>query len=234
MAVPSVSALEALPSSDPGTDDELVRRISAGESELYAVLMRRYNQRLYRIARGILGNDDEAEDVVQHAYVTAFQELRSFRGEASFVTWLTRIAVNEALGRVRRRHRGVVLVENDGGQSAPSPSPSPEESAYQHEMARLLEQQIDHLPEQLRVAFMLRDVEELSTREAAALLGISEAALRVRVHRARHLLQERLSSVMESAPDAFRFAGRRCDRIVLAVMRRIGVVTETDARDSIE
>ena len=203
-----------LPREDPATDDELVKRILGGEQVLFAELMRRYNQRLYRAVRAIVRQDDEAEDVVQHAYVAAYKNLGQFRGEAKLSTWLTRIAVNEALSRVRKNGRGEmeVVIEQE---------PTPEDLAYRAEVGRILEQQIDELPEGMRVVFVMREVEELDTAETSACLGISEEAVRVRLHRARHLLQERLSRVLESAPEAFRFDGDRCDRIVFGVMARL-------------
>lgn len=226
MTASSASPLERIPSAALDSDIELVARVLSGESELYAILMRRHNQRLYRMARAIAGQDDEAEDIVQHTYVAAFQGLSAFRAESSFATWLTRIAVNEALGRIRKRaRRGIVeLVDEGADRGVMGTFQDPEAGAYRREMAKVLEEQIDDLPENLRVAFVMRDVEELTTREAASVLGISEAALRVRVHRARHLLQERLSGIMGRAPEAFQFAGSRCDRTVLGVLRRLGVI----------
>ena len=211
--------LETLPREDPAPDDELVRRILAGERALFAVLMRRYNQRLYRAVRSILRRDDEAEDVVQHAYVAAYANLSQFRGEAKLATWLTRIAINEALGRVRKVQRSeIALVE--GGSDAVEKS-TPEDATYRREIAALLERHIDELPDSLRVVFVMRDVEELNTAETAASLDISEEAVRVRLHRARHLLQERLSQILDSASEAYRFDGARCDRIVLSVATRL-------------
>jgi len=225
MSATATERLAALPRNDEATDDELIPRILAGEKALYAVLMRRHNQRVFRVVRGIVAQDDEAEDVVQHAYVTAFAKLSQFRGDAQFSTWLIRIAVNEAYGRIRKtKNRGTVsLVETDHNGNA-APEPTPEDEVYRHEVTKLLEDQIDALPQSLRVAFVLRDVEELNTAEAAAALDISEEAVRVRLHRARHLLQERLSSVMRVAPDAFHFAGERCDRLVLSVCDRLDIV----------
>ncbi len=203
-----------LPREDPAPDEELVRRILAGEQALYAVLMRRYNQRLYRAVRAIIRQDHEAEDVVQHAYVAAYHNLGQFRGDAKFSTWLTRIAVNEALGRIRKSGRGEIQVVMEM-------EPTPEEHAYRREIGELLEHHIDGLPESMRVVFVMRDVEELNTAETAECLGISEEAVRVRLHRARTLLQEQLSRVIESAPEAFRFDGARCDRIVVGVTSRL-------------
>ena len=218
--------LDLLPREDPRSDDDLVQRIVAGERALFAVVMRRYNQRLFRAVRAIVRRDHEAEDVVQQAYVAAYTNLSQFRGDAKLSTWLTRIAINEALGRMRKAQRAeLALVE---GAESVEEKPTPEENAYHRELAALLEHHIDELPENLRVVFVMRDVEELNTAETAASLDISEEAVRVRLHRARHLLQERLSRILESAPEAFRFDGERCDRIVLGVFARLGLTTSPE------
>jgi len=218
--------LAELPKEDPSPDDQLVARILGGEKVLYAVLLRRYNQRLFRAVRSIVRNDHDAEDVVQQAYVVAYDKLANFRGEASFGTWLTRIAVNEALGRLRKANkRGahLELVENESGATMEKAERDPEQETQRREMARVLEKNIDDLPEKLRIVFVMRDVQELNTAEAAECLDLSEEAVRVRLHRARSLMRERLSAVMDCAPDAFHFAGERCDRIVLGVIQKLGL-----------
>lgn len=214
--------LAELPDRDPGEDGELVARVLAGETAVYAVLLRRYNQRLYRAVRAIIRQDHEAEDVVQQAYVTAFDKLAQFRGDASFGTWLTKIAVHEALGRLRKAgHRRAHLELVDPGTGMDRQRGDPELAAQRRQMGGILERSIDELPDKLRIVFVLRDVEELNTAEAAACLDLSEEAVRVRLHRARSLMREQLSAVLEAAPDAFHFAGTRCDRIVLGVMSRL-------------
>jgi RNA polymerase sigma-70 factor, ECF subfamily len=213
------SRLESLPREDPASDEDLVRRILGGERPLFAVLMRRYNQRVFRAVRAILREDHEAEDVAQHAWVAAYFALQNFRGEARFSTWLTRIAVNEALSRLRKAARSELALVDSGGLVMEQPSP--EDSTYRSEVGSILEEHIDDLPESLRVVFVLREVEELSTAETAASLEISEEAVRVRLHRARNQLQERLSRVLEASREAFRFELDRCDRIVLSVMDRL-------------
>jgi RNA polymerase sigma-70 factor, ECF subfamily len=211
--------------ADAPADPELIQLVLGGERDRFEVLVRRHNQRLYRIVRAILRNDSEAEDCVQHAHMTAFRQLAQFRGEASYATWLTRIAVNEAFARIRRS-KDHVLVSLDvaGGDAARSTTATPEDETYQHELGRLLERHIDDLPDGLRVVFMMREVEELDTAETASLLGLSEAAVRVRLHRARGALQASLTGAMTAASDAFRFAGERCERItrsVLATLDRV-------------
>lgn len=208
------------------TDDDIVRRIVAGERRLYALLLPRHNQRLYRVARAILRRDDEAEDVVQQTWVAAFENLGQFRHESSFATWLTRIAVNEALGRIRTRNRrgDLALVDIDAETSMATDDPSPEEDVAAREMGDLLEAKIDALPELYRVVFMMREVEELGTAETAACLGLTEETVRVRLHRARHMLQESLTETIGKAVgDVFRFAGARCDGISRAVLGRLAI-----------
>lgn len=219
----SSSQAASLPREDPAPDPELIRRIIGGERALFAILMRRYNQRLFRAVRAIVGTDHEAEDVVQQTYVTAFHKLEQFRGEAQFSTWLTRIAINEALQRARksaRRHVYAVVSEAEG---MIDDTPTPEDQMYRREIGRLLEKQIDGLPDSLRIVFVMRDVQELSTAETAACLELSDEAVRVRLFRARRLLQERLSELIDASSEAFRFDGARCDRIVLAVAKSIGL-----------
>ena len=208
-------------------DEEVVRRVRAGEQALFEVLMRRYNQRLYRVARSILKDDAEAEDVMQQAYVNAYTHLGQFADRARFSTWLTRIAVYEALARLRRRRkiREVdVKEETDGtGVTLLSGQPSPEQQALTGELRRLLEAAVEALPRPSRSAFVLREVEGLSTAETAECLGVSEDVVKTRLHRARAMLRkdlvERAGLVRQ---DAFAFHASRCDRVVAAVFERLG------------
>jgi RNA polymerase sigma-70 factor (ECF subfamily) len=213
-------SLDHLPVDDGADDAELLTRIRAGDRKLFAVLMRRYNQRLYRAVRAILRQDDEAEDVVQFAYLAAYQNLDQFRGEASFITWLTRIAVHQALARARdRTRRADLAVLSSQLDVAPA---TPEDDASSRELGRILERQIDALPDLYRSVFVLRDVEELTTAETAAALAITEEAVRVRLHRARHLLQNALvEGIGPASAHVFRFDGERCDRIVLGVLSHL-------------
>lgn len=218
--------VDALPIDDQVPDDVIVARVLAGERPQFALLVRRHNQRLFRAARAILPDDGEAEDAVQQGYVHAFRHLDQFRGESSLATWLTRIVVRVALsrGRARRRHaESGALDETD--EQLRDAAPSPEDEAAAHQLGRLLERHIDALPDNYRTVVMLRDVEELPTAETAACLGISEEAVRVRLHRARQLLRESLSGTLgAAAAHAFRFAGERCDRIVRDVMAAVEAV----------
>jgi RNA polymerase sigma-70 factor (ECF subfamily) len=214
--------------SRPGSDgvpldEELVARVRAGDPALFEVLMRRHNGRLYRAVRSVLADEAEVEDVMQQAYVQAYAGLESFAGRASFSTWLARIGVNEALGRLRKRHRLVPLDEvPDRAEAWMEAPPTPEDAAAAREAARLVERAIDRLATIHRTVLMLRDVEQLSTAEVAAVLEVSEDAVKVRLHRARQALRDVLAAdVGDAAREAFPFPAPRCDRVVGAVMARI-------------
>jgi RNA polymerase sigma-70 factor, ECF subfamily len=212
---------------DPLSDAEVVARVLGGETSLFEIVMRRYNQRLYRVARAILRNDSEAEDVMQDAYVRAYEHLDQFAGRAKFSTWLTRIAVHEALARQRRGNRYEELEPMSEGKGDPmdgfaSMALNPEEQASNSQIRSLLEEAVERLPDAYRMVFMLRDVEEMSTTEAADVLEISEENVKVRLHRARALLRK---SLYERAgierKEAFNFHAVRCDRVVKNVFERI-------------
>ncbi len=213
------SASSAMPAAPVLTDEEIVHRVSAGDVQMFEVLMRRYNQRLYRAARAILQDDAEAEDAVQQAYLNAYRHLNQFEGRARFSTWLTRIAVYEALARRRRVAGNPACSENALAETAASPSPDPERQAYGKELSVLLQSALAKLPDGYRSVFMLREVEGLSTAETARHLRISEATAKTRLHRAKGLLQRKLYAVTPA--EAFSFDGARCDRLVTGVMRRL-------------
>jgi RNA polymerase sigma-70 factor (ECF subfamily) len=208
------------------SDQEVVRRVLAGEGALYELLMRRYNQRLYRVARSIVRDDGEAEDVMQQAYVNAYTHLAQFEDRARFSTWLTRIAVHEALARVRRRRRlseiDSMTEGDDGGGVLRSNDPSPEQQALTGELRVALEASLDAIPEMYRTAFMLREVEGLSTSETADCLETSDDVVKTRLHRARALLRrELLARAGSGARAAFSFHAVRCDRVVAAVIAQL-------------
>ena len=209
-------------------DEEVVTRVLAGERHLFELVMRRHNQRLYRAARAITKSESEAEDVMQDAYVRAYEHLAQFEGRASFSTWLTRIAVHEALARVRKGRRTESLDFSEAEQSmtrlqASSPARNPELTTSDRELSGLMEQAVDALPEGFRAVFMLRAVEEMSVAETAACLDIPEETVKTRLFRARALLQTALFARAEgSAPRTFEFHAPRCDRVVALVMDRIG------------
>ena len=211
------------------SDEDLVERIRQGETGLYEVVMRRYNQRLYRVARAILRDDAEAEDVMQQAYVAAYAHLDRFEGRARFSTWLTRIAVHEALVRARRRRRQPLAFPSDGsGEDAAgrieARGPSPEEEAHAANLRALLESAIDSLPRRYRSVFVLRQIEGLSTAETALALGIREDAVKTRLLRARALLREELlERAGIASAGAFGFGFARCDRMIARVLRAIAL-----------
>jgi RNA polymerase sigma-70 factor (ECF subfamily) len=203
-----------------GTDETVVTRVLAGERALYEVLVRRHNQRLYRAARAILRSDDDVEDVMQEAYVRAFAHLAQFRSEARFSTWLTRIAVHEALARRRRAQRQTPMEDSDA--SNPTPAASPEEHVGSREIAHILEGAIDALPDTFREVLVMRTVEEMSVAETAEVLDIPEDTVKTRLFRARALLREAIAErAMNAAPTAFEYHAPRCNRLTAAVMQRI-------------
>jgi RNA polymerase sigma-70 factor, ECF subfamily len=215
-------------------DADLVRRALARDGMAFRTIMERYNRRLYRIARGILRNDSEAEDVVQEAYVSAFAHLASFRGESSLATWLSRITINEALGRLRRERAAVDLAvveaQRPEAQIIPFPqsgtSTDPERTMAQREILQLVERATDNLPEMFRIVFVTRVIEGMSVEETAELLGLRPETVKTRLHRARRLVGEQLDKQIGPVMmDAFPFAGRRCQRVTEAVMQRLGLPT---------
>ena len=218
------------------SDTELVNRVSAGEHGAFEFLMRRHNQTLYRTARSIIKDDTEAEDIVQESYLLAYQNLNQFRGDANLSTWLTRIVVNEASGRLRKTRRRAEIIQlipeadlsESAGESPMSDlsresfADQPEQAALRADARRLIEVQIDALPEILRTVFVLREVEELSVEETAAALGIPGATVRSRLFRAKGILREALARDLDHAMETvFSFDGERCDRIVKGVLSRL-------------
>jgi RNA polymerase sigma-70 factor, ECF subfamily len=222
-----LSTAEVATRQEPLSDEEVVVRVLAGETAMFEIVMRRHNQRLYRVARAILRNDGEAEDVMQDAYVRAYEHLDQFAGRAKFSTWLTRIAVHEALARQHRRKRYEELEpkserEGDPMDRFPSLTPNPEQEASNSEIRQLLEEAVEKLPDSYRAVFMLRDVEDMSTTEAAYALEITEENVKVRLHRARALLRKSLyARAGMEAKEAFNFHAVRCDRVVQNVCGRI-------------
>ena len=218
------------PPAAEAPDAELAVRVAAGEPAAFEVLMRRHNRALFRTARAILRDDAEAEDALQDAYLQAYRAIGNYRAEAKLSTWLARIVANEALMRVRKRTRRAAIVPLQPGASEDeineipdaNMDETPERSAQRSEMRRLLEAEIDSLPDDYRVVFVLRAVEELSVEETAEALGIPQATVRTRLFRARSLLREALASKVDLAcEEAFAFAGERCDRIVAHVLEKM-------------
>ncbi len=204
-------------------DATVVRRVLAGEAELFEVLLRRHDPRVYRTVRSILRDEDEAEDAMQAAWVRAYQHLGEWAGASSLSTWLVRIAVNEALGRLRKRARVVSIDGEDwGGDVMDARAEDPEERAAASEAVRLLERAVDGLPAPYRTVFVLREIEQLSTADTAAALGLGEDAVKVRLHRARGMLRRALGDAIgRAAKEAFPFLAPRCNRLVERVMSAI-------------
>lgn len=213
----TLASIETLPRDL--SDEVVVDRVRAGEVELFEIIMRRYNQRLYRAARGIVGSD-EAEDVIQDAYVRAFAHLDQFAGRARFSTWLTRIAVHEALARARRSGRFVEMT--DETPIVETRRRNPEERVGDRELARVLESALSALAPVYRSVFMLREVEGLSTNETAECLDIPAETVKTRLHRARGRLRSSLEARLgDAARVSFQFGAARCDRTVAVVLARI-------------
>ena len=212
------------------SDEDLVSLARERDEAAVRAITKRYNRRLFRIARSILRNDAEAEDVVQETYVRAFTGLGMFRGDAAFGTWITRIAMNEALGRLRRR-RPTVDWETYGANRnqaeiihlpASAAGSDPEENMAQGQIRAVLEQAIDELPDAFRAVFVARIVEEMSVEETADLFGLQPETVKTRLHRARLLLRAELDKQLGPAlTSSFPFDGRRCERMTETVVRRI-------------
>jgi RNA polymerase sigma-70 factor (ECF subfamily) len=206
-------------------DTEVIRQVLQGNTAMFELLMRRHNERVYRAARAIVRDEQEAEDVMQQAYVNAFTHLRQFNGSAHFSTWLTRIAINESLARVRRRGRYEAF-DDERSNVEPfmshNPSENPERQAFTGELRELLEWAIDTLPDGMREVFVLREVEGLSTSEVAKCLMVSDDVVKARLSRGRAALRRvLLERTGATAPEAFRFYRPRCDRVVAQVLARI-------------
>jgi RNA polymerase sigma-70 factor (ECF subfamily) len=218
----------------------LVERILAGDEQAFELLMRRYNQLLFRAARSIVRNDADAEDVLQEAYMNAFRALAGFEGRSTLATWLVRIVINEARTRARRESR-IVPLDSVGGLDDNIPNAAlaraagwlgnlpraPDRSAGDGQLRAVLSGAIDRLPESLRTVFMLRSVEEMDVAQTAECLGLSDEAVRVRLHRARAVLREQIDcSIGVESRRLFSFGHERCDRIVATVLSRVrGIAT---------
>jgi RNA polymerase sigma-70 factor (ECF subfamily) len=207
------------------TDEQIVELVLEGQTALYEILMRRHNERLYRAARAILHDETEAEDVMQQAYVNAYTHLRQFDRRAKFSTWLTKIAVYEAIARARKQGRYQSIDDESSHLESfmATRTPTPERQAFGREIGALLESAIDDLPDGCREVFMLRQVEGMSTSDVAEALGVSEDVVKTRLSRGRAALRRDLfERAGISAPAAFRFERPRCDRIVEGVFARLG------------
>jgi RNA polymerase sigma factor (sigma-70 family) len=213
-------------------DASLVERTQQRDGAAFWLIMKRHNQRLYRVAHGVLGDNAEAEDVVEEAYVRAFAHLSEFRGEARLSTWLTRIVLNEAL--VRRQRRRTVELRSMEALHDPADASiltlgsaraaNPEAATALAEIRRLLEGAVNGLPESFRIVFVMRDIEEMSIEETALHLGLRPQTVSTRLHRARRLLREALQDKLATVfSDTFPFAAERCDRLAQSVLDRLGI-----------
>ena len=212
-------------------DADLAARVAAGDHAAFELLMRRYNRRLFRVARAMLRDGAEAEDALQDAYLAAYQGIGAFRGEASLATWLTRVVANQCLGRLRRQARRdniVPMVQMPGTEEQEQAAmplddkDTPDQALVRTELRAVLERKLDELPEAFRTVFVLRCVEELSVEETAKCLDIPEATVRSRHFRARGMLRESLARDIDFAErDVFSFGGAHCDRIVAGVLARL-------------
>ena len=214
-------------------DSEVIRQVLQGNTGMFELLMRRYNERVYRAARAIVRDEQEAEDVMQQTYVNAFTHLRQFNGSSQFSTWLTRIAINESLARVRRQGRYEVFDDELSGiepLASRNPAENPERQVFTRELRELLEWAIDTLPDGAREVFVLREVEGLSTADVAECLGVSADVVKTRLSRGRAALRRiLLERTGATAPDAFRFHRPRCDRVVAQVLTRIRSLSPFDS-----
>lgn len=228
-----VKSGERLPETVALSDElALVQRAIARDGDAFRTIMKKYNQRLYRVARGIVRNDAEAEDIVQEAYVRAFTHLESFRGDSSLATWLSRITINEALGRLRAQRPTVDLVTFESRRTAAeiiqfpltSKSDDPEKTMAQRQILQLVEKATDNLPEVYRIVFITRVIEGLSVEDTAEILNLRPETVKTRLHRARKLVREQLDKQIGPVlMDAFPFAGRRCERLTEGVLQRLGM-----------
>jgi RNA polymerase sigma-70 factor (ECF subfamily) len=224
------------------TDLALAERIGRGDQLAFEALMRKYNGKLFRIARAILKDDSDAEDTLQDAYLEAYRHIGDFRGGSELATWLTRIVINQALMRVRKERRRTSILPFRNAVTSETESPEaqvPDQrsepasaSVIREETRRMLERRIDELPVAFRTVFVMREVEEMSVEETARCLSISPATVRTRLFRARALLRESLARDIDTATgDVFAFAGARCDRIVAAVLARLNSINQAAATD---
>jgi RNA polymerase sigma-70 factor (ECF subfamily) len=220
----------ARPGAAEPPDETLIARMRAGDTSAYEIMLRRYNRRLFRVTRGILRDDDDAQDAMQQAYVRAFTNLGDYRAPGNFGAWITRIAVNEALMKKRRdkrfapRDAAPPQDEDDAAAEQPAPGAGTEDLAANGELRRLIEAAVDRLPESFRTVFILRAIEQLSVEETAVCLDIPAPTVKTRFHRARGLMQQALARHVEAAGlDAFDFAGPRCDRMVETVFARLAL-----------
>lgn len=207
-------------------DDEVVQRVIAGEKGLFEILMRRHNQKLYRVIRGYLKDEDDISDAMQNAYLKAFDKLYQFHGDAAFSTWLISIGINEALHRIKdiRKAKVIYMTPDQVGTEIlnriPDKQVNAEKVIIKQEMQQLLEQAIDSLPEKYRVVYIMKEVEGMENHQVAECLSLTESNVKVRLHRARSIIKDLLVK-FTTGTEVFEFGNKRCDMIVDLVMRSI-------------
>jgi len=211
---------------DPISDEEVIGRVLGGEKDLYEIVMRRYNHRMFRISRSYLHDADEAEEIVQQAYIIAYEHLSAFEGRSQFSTWLTRIVINEALRRQREMQRavsideGVAIGESVEVAMGSCGSGNPAETVLNDELRSILERTVDALPPMYRTVFVMREIEEMSIAETSESLGITQANVKVRLSRAKEMLRQSIDGMYRTA-GVYHFDLVRCDRIVAHVLMQI-------------
>ncbi|MDR8389951.1 RNA polymerase sigma factor [Aliifodinibius sp. S!AR15-10] len=206
------------------TDSEIVKKIIGGRSQLFEVLMRRYNQRLFRVQRSYISDEEAIKDTLQITYMKVYENLNSFRGEAQFSTWITRIAINEALKYLnkQKRYSNLQLVNSDMAinEYMVNEKNTPENDTIQKDFKNLLEKVISNLPPKYRSVYLMREIEQMDTKETAECLELTQSNVKVRLHRAKQMLQEEIERKV-SDTEIFNFLGERCDRLVFSVMQLI-------------
>jgi RNA polymerase sigma factor (sigma-70 family) len=221
-----MEAIKLDPNASALADPAIVRRILAGEKELFELLLRRYNQTLYRVIRSYLKQHDDVQDAMQNAYLKAFDKLSQFRGDASFSTWLLRIGINEALQRLNTVKKSKLVFldsfqeTNNNLTQISDKNMNPERAFIRNEAKQLLEQAIDKLPEKYRVVYVLKEIEGIESAQVQEILGLTEANVKVRLHRAKKILKESLYQLSANR-DVFEFGNAHCDSVVSFVMSRI-------------
>lgn len=206
------------------SDDAVVRRVIAGEKELFEILLRRYNQTLYRVIRSYLRDDDEIRDAMQNAYLKAFEKLYQFQGNAAFSTWLVRIGINEALLRLKAIRKESITIEYAASEDMlnriPDKQMNAERAIIHREAKQVLEHAIDSLPEKYRLVYILKEIERLPNEQVGESLGLTDSNIKVRLHRAKMLLKDNLYKLTTTA-EVFEFGKGRCDEMVSLVLQAI-------------
>lgn len=206
-------------------EEDIIELIKSGEKELYELIMRKYNQRLYRIARAMVKNDSDVEDILQETYLKAYEKLSQFQNKSQFSTWLIRILINHANASLNKRKHfsnSVSIEEVSEDQFQDPSSNSVEPNISNDELKKILEEAIDNLPENMRCVYVMREVEGLSVAETAECLALSEENVKTRLHRAKAILKDELYKRTKGDIEVFRFGLERCDKLVLTVMLQLG------------